>query len=89
MTLREGLEVGGGLEGAVAADRALGPADAGRVDQQPQRAELLGLLDGGHDLLGAGDVDRREDAADLRGELLALVGVEVGDTTFATPRAAS
>ena len=69
----------GGVELAVPADGALRPADAGGVHQDPQRAELDGLRDRRLDLLGVGDVDRDERAADLLGERLALVGLEVGD----------
>ena len=67
------------LEVAVAADRSLGPADARGVDQHAHRSELLGLRDGGLDLLGLGHVDGCEDAADLVSGRLPLVGVQVGD----------
>ena len=79
ITLLERVEVVGRLDLAVAADRALGPADAGRVDHRAQRRDLGGGVDGGGDLVGVGDVDRGEDAADLGGERLALVGLQVGD----------
>src|SRR5699024_4213856 len=68
-----------GVELAVAADGALRPADAGRVDQGLERAELERLVDGGLDLRGAGDVDGDEGAADLAGELLAVLGPQVRD----------
>ena len=64
---------------AVAADGALGPADAGGVDDGAERRDLGGGLDRGADLLGVGDVDLGEDALDLLGERLALVGLQVGD----------
>ena len=65
--------------GAVLADRALGPADAGRVDEHADRAHRLGHLDGVDDVVGLGDVDLAERAADLVGERLALVLLQVGD----------
>ena len=49
-----------------------------RVDQRAQRAEVRGGLDRVDDLVGLGDVDGDEDAADLLGECFALVGLEVG-----------
>ena len=64
---------------AVPADRALRPADAGGVDEDPQRPELGGPVDRGGDLGGVGDVDGDELAADLGGQRLALVGLQVGD----------
>src|SRR5680860_314877 len=80
--LGEGGEVRGGAELAVATDRALRPADAGRVDQNAHGPELLGLPDGSLDLFGLRDVDRREAAADLVREGLALLGIEVRDEDF-------
>ena len=65
--------------GAVAADGARGRADAGGVDQHPQRRELGGGVDGGRDLRGVGDVDVGEHAAHLVGERLALLVLHVGD----------
>ena len=69
----------GGVELAVAADGALGRADAGGVDQDPEVAELGGLVDRGLDLRGVGDVDLREGAADLVGERPAALLLEVRD----------
>ena len=65
--------------GAVAADGARGRADAGGVDHDPQLAQLAGLVDGGRDLGGVGDVDVGERATDLVGQRLALVVLHVGD----------
>ena len=77
--LAERAEVVRRGELAVAADGALRPADAGGVDARAQRSDLRGGLDGGGDLLGVGHVDPGEDALDLVGEGLALLGVDVGD----------
>ena len=70
---------------AVLADGAGGPADAGRVDEGPQRAHLLGRLDGGDDLVGVGHVGVGEDAADVRGDGLALLVLHVGDDDLGAP----
>ncbi len=77
--LLEGVEIGGRLERAVLADRALRPADAGGVDEHTERAHRLRHLDGIDDVVGAGDVDLAERAADLVGEFVALVLLQVGD----------
>ena len=45
----------------------------------PQRSHLLGRLDRGHDLVDVRDVDVAEGAAELGGEGVALLVVEVGD----------
>ena len=70
-----------GLVGPVTPDRARRPTDAGGVHHGPQRAELLGRLDRGDDLLGVGDVGRREHAAGLLGQgvALLLLTIEVQD----------
>ena len=78
MTLVKALEVVGRLDGPVAADGALGPADAGGVDDRADRRDVGGGLDRGADLLGVGHVDLGEHALDLLGERLALVGLQVG-----------
>ncbi len=69
--LLEGVEVGGRLERAVTADRALRPADAGGVDEHPHRAHRLRHLDGVDEVVGVGDVDLGERTADLVGECVA------------------
>src|ERR687897_1282844 len=71
--LLEVAEVVGRLVLAVLADGARGPAEPGRGDERPQRAELLCRFHRGDDLLGVGDVAGREHAVDLLGERLALV----------------
>ena len=48
-------------------------------DQGPQRAELLGRLDRGDDLVDVGHVGLGEDAADVLGHRFALLGVHVDD----------
>src|SRR5690606_37408929 len=77
--LPEGVEVVCRLIAAVAADRALRPADDRRVDQHAQRTELLGRVHSGDDLCGVGDVDLHEPAPHLVGEPATLVLLEVGD----------
>jgi hypothetical protein len=67
------------LDLPVAADGPLRPADARGVDHRAERGDLGGGVDGGRDLVGVGHVDEGEDALDLLGERLALVGLEVGD----------
>ena len=62
----------------VAADGAGRPPDAGAVHQGLQRCHLDRRFDGGDDVLGVGHVGRREDAADLLGQLGALVLLQVG-----------
>ena len=52
------------------------PAELTRIRKSP---ELGGLHDRGLDLRGVGDVDLREDAADLVGEGLAALLLEVRD----------
>ena len=89
MTCLKRVEVGGRLVGAVLADRALGPADAGRVDEHAHRAHRLGHLDGVDDVVGVRDVDLGERAADLVGELLALVLLQVGDDDLGARAASS
>jgi hypothetical protein len=74
-----GVQVVRRVELAVLADGPLGPADAGRVDQGTQRAEVDGGVDRVQDLIGVGDVDGDEDATDLVRELPPAFGVEVGD----------
>ena len=67
---------------AVAADHALGRADAGAIDQDAGRAVLVArFLQRGRGAVGAGDVAADGDAADLRrGRLRAVeVDVEAGD----------
>ena len=61
----------------VAPDGALRPPDAGRVDEIAQWSELDGGRDGLLVLVGLGHVDRDEHTADVLGEGLALLGVEV------------
>jgi hypothetical protein len=63
----------------VLADGAGRPADAGGVDDGPERAHLLGGLDRGDDLVGVGDVGLGEEAADVLGDELALLVLHVGD----------
>ena len=86
MTRLKRVEVGRRLVGAVLADRALRPADAGRVDEHAHRAHRLGHLDGVDDVVGLGDVDLGERPADLVGERLALVLLQVGDDDLRAPR---
>jgi len=60
--------------------QALGPADPGAADRDPQPALGLGRLrDRGVDRLGVGDVGGEEGGADLARQRLAALGVEVGD----------
>jgi hypothetical protein len=77
--LAEGVDRECAVDLTVAADGADRAADAGGVHAGPQRRDRRRLLDGGGDLLGPRDVDLGEDALDLLGERLALVGLEVGD----------
>jgi hypothetical protein len=67
-----------GRELAVLTDGPLGPADAGGVDQCSQRAEVRCGLDRVDDLVGLGDVDGDEYAADFVGEGFSLVGLKIG-----------
>ena len=83
--LLERVEVGRRVVGAALADGALRPADAGRVHQNPQWPHALGHLDGIDDVIGVGDVDLAERTADLAGELVALVFLQVGDDHLRTP----
>jgi hypothetical protein len=67
---------------AALGDRALGPADARAVDRDPQAVAVLGRRrDRRLDLVGLGHVGRDEagGVAQLGGERLALLGVDVGD----------
>jgi hypothetical protein len=60
--------------------KALGPADPGAADRDPQSAVSLGgVVDSGLDGLGVGHVGGDEVGADLAGQLLAALRVEVGD----------
>ena len=69
----------GGGEFPVLADGALGPSHAGGVDQRAKRTEIHRGVDRIDDLLGVGDVDLDEHAADLTRELLAAFDLHVGD----------
>jgi hypothetical protein len=62
------VEVVRGRELTILADRALCPTDAGRVDQDAQWAKFSCLVDRRLDLLGVGDVDADECAADFFGK---------------------
>src|SRR6185312_7786128 len=54
-----------------------GPAQARAVDEDPQRTQLRGGLDRGAHLLLVGDVGLDVHPADLAGDLLALVVLQV------------
>src|SRR3546814_3996403 len=71
--------VKGGVELACATDRPLCPADACRVDHGAQGGQLDGLVHRVLVLLVVGYIDADEDPADLLGQRLALLGVQVGD----------
>ena len=62
---------------AVAADRARGDADAGAVDERPQRAEPGGRVDRRDDLDLVADVGTGEDPADLVRDAAPALLVEV------------
>ena len=79
MTFFVEVQVVGRGELAVLADGALCPADAGGVHDRAQRAELGGGVDGGLNLAGVGDVDGNELAADLSGDLLAVLSLQIRD----------
>jgi hypothetical protein len=82
--LLERVEVGGGVV-TPATHGALRPADAGRVHQDAERAHALGHLDRVDDVVGAGDIDLAERAADLVGEGTALLLLQVGDHDLGAP----
>jgi hypothetical protein len=70
------------LVGAALADRPLGPADARAVHRDAQLARQLGGgVDGGLDLVGLRHVglDELDAGAQLGGQRVALLGVDVGD----------
>ena len=84
--LLEGIEVGGRVVGAVLADGALCPTDAGRVDQHANRPHALGHLHRVDDVVGVGDVDLAVRAADLVGQRRPLLLLQVGHDDLGTPR---